>query len=720
MTSRGVPPRSRSLVMAAGLAWIAVLVGRSAGLVMVGAGAMAALSVALWSRSPVVLVAIPSMVIAWSSMGESALPTVDGGSGVHAVELSRDPIDGPFGALAFAEIEPAGIPVALRLVEASDLQAGDRVVVRARSDGTHATIRGRQVAATLEVRSIESRSRPSNPLLRSANLMRRRILTTLDVERSQGRALLAGFLIGDVGAVDPIVLDDLRRAGLSHLVAVSGSNVALFLGLWWVVTAPLSVSPRWRAVVGVVGLVIFGHLTRWEASVVRASAMAAIVLVARTIGWVIDGWAALSIAVIGSLWLAPALATSVGFQLSVAATVGIMCVPGTPGGFTARAMLMTAAAQLAVTPIILAVFGSVPLFSPLSNLIAIPVVGAATIIGGIGALVGSEGLVGVASIGAGIVIAVGRVAAELPQVGWLATLAVLVLGRLVVRRPGTKPLVSLVAAGVLAFAVFPVGPTVDVPAVVFLDVGQGDAALVLDRGFTMMIDGGPDPRLLDRKLRQYGVDRIDVLVASHVHADHVDGLSAIFGRRTVGELWEAFDPHQTSGSERLRSLADRFGVRRVRPEPGTSLRTDGMVITVGGPLRRYASPNDQSIVLIVDVAGTRFLFPGDVETFAQADLDVPDVDVLKVPHQGAATSDPSWLGRHAGSVAVVSVGPNDFGHPAEWVVDVLDAAGAEVLRTDRSGDVLVTPGPRVRVASRHRSRSPPPPGRRADPRSLGS
>jgi len=105
-----------------------------------------------------------------------------------------------------------------------------------------------------------------------------------------------------------------------------------------------------------------------------------------------------------------------------------------------------------------------------------------------------------------------------------------------------------------------------------------------------------------------------------------------------------------------------------------------------------ASPNDQSIVLLVSAGGPTVLFPGDIEAIAQRELGPLPADIMKVPHQGAATSDLDWLAASAGSVAIVSVGPNGFGHPASSVLRHLQEAGAEVRRTDEEGDIGIVFG----------------------------
>ncbi|MBT8207705.1 MAG: hypothetical protein KJO18_05470 [Acidimicrobiia bacterium] len=131
------------------------------------------------------------------------------------------------------------------------------------------------------------------------------------------------------------------------------------------------------------------------------------------------------------------------------------------------------------------------------------------------------------------------------------------------------------------------------------------------------------------------------------------------------------------------------GAELMRPDVGWQATLGQVAITVAGPLRRYASDNDGSIVLR---AGTPLdpdvvLLTADIEDVAQRELGPPDAEILKVPHHGSATSDLAWLASADSSVAVVSVGANNFGHPSESVIETLEDAGMTVLRTDDSGDV---------------------------------
>jgi competence protein ComEC len=203
-----------------------------------------------------------------------------------------------------------------------------------------------------------------------------------------------------------------------------------------------------------------------------------------------------------------------------------------------------------------------------------------------------------------------------------------------------------------------------------------------------LVDGGPDAtRLLDR-LRAYGVTELDLMVLTHPHADHATGLIGVIGQIHVEEVWADIAPHSTETSLALLDKLEAYGIEVTAPQVGDQRTLGTLELRVLGPKRRYASPNDQSIVL--EAAGTRrMLLAGDIETYAQADMTGVRADVLKVPHQGAGTSDPDWLAAVDAELAVISVGPNEFGHPVSWVIETLERSGAIVRRTDHEGDVVV-------------------------------
>ena len=218
----------------------------------------------------------------------------------------------------------------------------------------------------------------------------------------------------------------------------------------------------------------------------------------------------------------------------------------------------------------------------------------------------------------------------------------------------------------------------------------------------MVVDAGPDPRAVDGCLRRLGVDRVPLLVITHFHADHVDGVGGVLRGRTVSEV-EVTRLADPPGGVALLDAATADAGLAAGVAPYGETRTIGDV-TLQVLWPRPDSPtrgpgdgstaNDASVVLLAEVAGVRLLLTGDVEPAGQAALAraLPGlrVDVLKVPHHGSRHQDDGWLDSLGARFAVVSVGAdNDYGHPAAEVLDALSSRGTEVLRTDRDGDVVI-------------------------------
>ncbi len=584
-----------------------------------------------------------------------------------------------------------GPRLAVVLGEATEAVAGERVVATGVARDRSGFLRGDPYAGVVDGAVLERLGPAGDPLFKAGNAVRRRVASILDGAGAEG-ALLAGFLVGDVERLPESDIEDLRLAGLSHFVAVSGSNVALFLAAWFIAAGPLGWSPRRRALLGLVGLALFLVVTRWEPSVVRASFMAGLVLAARLGGLALTPWAALGAAVTTSLLVAGQLTGDAGFQLSVAATAGVLAgsrwVRAAGWGTARQALGITMGAQVAVAPLLLGHFGTVPLLSPLTNLVAAPVVTLATAAGGVAVVTGSGLLTEVAGWLAGIVLAISHLAAGWPQLG-AAGLAGVGLAAGAARYRPLRPFVVLGAGLVMATGLMPVG-RVATPTLVFLDIGQGDATLLLGpAGETVLIDGGPDGGRLLAKLRAHGVDHVDLMVATHGDLDHIEGLESVLSSYPVARLWH---PGHSEGSEPYESLlvaAVAQGVLVERVELGWAAEIGSFDLEVLSPARRFADINDESIVLRVEAGFVSALLTGDIEATAQRELGVIDADILKVPHHGAATTDLRWLSGSVAPTAVISVGDNNFGHPHPDVLGVLAAAGADVRRTDLEGDVVL-------------------------------
>lgn len=602
------------------------------------------------------------------------------------VMLTGEVVEGRYGPWSLGEIESGVVLVDFR--EVPEAGRGDSIEVRGALGGEPGSALGRPYGAALSVRSVGEVT-PSPFLPHRAG----KVVTAAVEERlrpfDDSRALLAGFLIGDTSRIAESDVDAMRRSGLAHFVAVSGSNVALFLVLLAIAAGPLALGPRRRAILGLLALPIYVAATRFEPSVMRASFMAGIALTGRLVGVVLEAWQLLALAVAVLVVVDPAMTSNVGFQLSVAATGGVLVGARWPlSGRVLRALAVTLGAQLAVAPLLLIHFEVVPLLSPVVNLAAAPLVAASTVLGAIG-VAGAGFLVAPAAWLAGLVLILARGAAPWPQLSGWELVAVIGAGLLVVSLPRLRPVLAVGTTSALIIALV-VPPGELAPGqVVVLDVGQGDAILLHGGdGRFALVDGGPDRRTIVDKLRDYGVGSLELVVLTHVHADHAAGLTGVVEGFPVGAIWADPEPHSTPASRELFETIAQRGLGFSVPSVGDRWRLGALTLVVEGPVRRYASANDQSLVVTVLGPNRTMLLSGDAETYAQADLSHLRADVLKVPHQGAATSDPGWMAGVGSHLAVISVGPNRFGHPVDWVIEVLEETN-EVVRTDEEGDVVV-------------------------------
>ncbi|HEY9523259.1 MAG TPA: ComEC/Rec2 family competence protein, partial [Thermopolyspora sp.] len=431
------------------------------------------------------------------------------------------------------------------------------------------------------------------------------------------------------------------------------------------------------------------------------------------------------------------LARSYGFALSVAATGGILVLAprwrdrfqAHLPGWAAEALAVPAAAQAAVTPLLVLMSGQIEPMAIPANLLAEPAVAPATVLGFVTSLIAplnlevARWIVRPAGLAVGWIIVVAAKSAALPvaTLPWpggppgLLLLAVAVaLGCLILRRR-TLRWAALVTVGlaVTFIAVRPVIAPWPPPGwlLVVCDVGQGDA-MVLSAGGdkAVVIDTGPDPPRADHCLRELGVHRVPLIVLTHPHLDHVGGLDGVLRGRRVGAV--VVSPGRVPLSESARVSA---GLRqRNVPEwvvrPGTRWHFGAADLTVLGPDPRPeagevpegsgegAVANNASVVIHVRWPWGSALLSGDVETEAQAALlrhGIPPVDILKVPHHGSSRGDPAFFPATHARAALISVGAgNDYGHPSPMTVARLTWLGMHVYRTDQQGDlaVVVTAG----------------------------
>ena len=554
---------------------------------------------------------------------------------------------------------------------------------------------------------------------------------------SDAAALVAGLTIGDQSQQSPELASAMRISGLSHLTAVSGGNVTVIIILVMSVARLCRLRLGYQVLLCLLALTWFVILVRPQPSVLRAAVMGAVVLVGLLTGGQRRGTGVLAVSIALLVCVAPELAVSWAFALSVAATGGLILwsasvldwlrsrLPNWPQALL-DGLAVTVTAQMATVPIIIAMGSAVGIAGVPANLLAMPVVPAVTVLGLVTAALGAwapplaaaTGLLAswLASWIADVAFAMS--ALPLAAVPWpvglpgsalaIGLAGVALLASRLLRRlfPGRRPLG--IQLGVLASALVLVllppwlttarGWPMSDWILVACDVGQGDALVVrTGERSAMLVDTGLDGGDVDRCLQRLNVTTLDVVVLTHFHADHVGGLSGAMRGRAVGAVF-ATPTRQPAGEaqEVQRELAGR-GLLLHDVHSGESHQVGPVSWQVLWPSHSIAEgsiPNNASVVLLVTVQGLRILLSGDVEPEAQAALMAEHApvhaDIAKIPHHGSRFQDPGFASWAGGRLALVSVGlGNDYGHPAASALEQWMRAGAQVWRTDLQGSIAV-------------------------------
>ena len=230
----------------------------------------------------------------------------------------------------------------------------------------------------------------------------------------------------------------------------------------------------------------------------------------------------------------------------------------------------------------------------------------------------------------------------------------------------------------------------------FIDVGQADCALLASGGHFMLIDGGnnDDAEHIVTYLQNAGVKKLDLVVGTHPHEDHIGSLDAAIEAFDIGAVYM---PDVSADTETYRDVLDAVkgkGLQVQHPVPGDVLDFNGLPVEIFGPVKEYSNLNNHSIVLRVSVGETAFLFTGDVEIEGEYDIleqgfDI-SADVLKVSHHGSSGSSvEEFLAYTDADYAVISVGEgNIYDHPEAVTLKRLQNYGMEIFRTDEQGTIV--------------------------------
>jgi competence protein ComEC len=553
--------------------------------------------------------------------------------------------------------------------------------------------------------------------------------------------MVSALVLGGRGGITPELQDRFGQSGLVHLLSISGFHVGLITA-WVYLLARLLRLRRTPALAGAAGVgAVYVAFLGWPAPAARAAALALLAARSRIAQRQVQPDALLAATCLGVLLLDPWAILDLGGWLSVAALWGASRFTrwsdhALRPDFWCRTGASSLGATLATAPLTAGSLGSVAPIGIGLNFLAIPIA-AVAVPGVLASLLlfpvwrgAAEGLaagaglclhllellaVAGAAVPGGHVVTDPGLAAAAPWVVAL-TLALWATGT-----RNTAPVAGRRAGWVVTLGLWaglvPIlpcsGDEGNDLALHFLDVGQGDGAVVrTPRGRWVVIDAGPasdrsdaGARVVAPFLERHGARSVAAVVISHAHLDHIGGIPSLLDRFPVGEVLEpgapVSDPLYTGF---LTGLVQRH-IAWHPVHRDESFTLDGVRFTVLHPEPNWSGwgddVNEDSVVLLVEYGAFQALFAGDAGFPAEEALRarVGRVDVLKVGHHGSrgSTSDP-WLDELRPRLAVISVGRNDYGHPAPPTLDRLAAHGIPVRRTDQEGTITVsTDGVRMRV-----------------------
>jgi competence protein ComEC len=588
---------------------------------------------------------------------------------------------------------------------------------------------------------LKNRQPPTDVLSR----VRARAARSIDRTFGEDAPLARALLIADQHQIPTEMRDRYAGAGLIHMLSISGLHVAVIAAAMELLFQVARVSRRASLLGAFIATGVYVAVIGAPPPALRSAAMLGVSMASRLSQRPTSPWAAWALGAFVPL-VQPRVAVDVGYQLSVLGMCALVAAGALWRKHLANRLdgwkgklgreLVTSVVACAVTaPLVAWVFGRVSLIAPLSNLVAAPVITLAQPILFLALVVSPFGPLArfVAQAAHPLLFAfdwIAWAAASVPgaAITVTTTLITAVLGALAAvalvlaccsRFPARPAVAGLAAlAGMAVFPAFPVSRNDRVELHV-LDVGQGDAILLrTNGGHWLLLDAGPAWRggdagrttVLPYLLRRGG--SLDAFVLSHPHTDHVGGAASVLTAMRPRTYWDAAFAGGSDAYIASLAAARKQGIEWHRVHPGDSIRIDGVVVSFLAPDSAWTvglkDPNLASTIAVVRYGVVRFLLVGDAERAEEDWLlahhhDELRAQVLKVGHHGSSTSSSdAFLDAVRPDLAVISVGAaNMYGHPSNDVLHALSRVGAEVLRTDEAGTVIVsTDGVHIEIETR--------------------
>lgn len=571
--------------------------------------------------------------------------------------------------------------------------------------------------------------------------IKKKVLGIIEYSLDENQAgLLSGMLIGYKDGLGEAAYTAFSKAGLTHIMVASGMNVAFIILPFAFLFKKLRVNNFTANIATISILILFVFITGFSASVVRAVIMGVIILTGKIIMRETDIFTSVSAAAIILLFLNPFTIFDIGFQLSFGATISlVLFYPSLKKFFDHKyvpnlvsdTLAATIAAQIGVVPITLYYFNSFSTISILSNLLVVPLVQIITIIGFIMVFAGLLNTYMAVLIGyinntfLSFVLFITEYTSKIPYASlklttppmtliiiYYITLIYILKGRSILNNISwfrhIKRLCITLAAIIFIFnAIIPSPLEVN-----FLDVGEGDCAFIKTAGGTkILIDGGGRtagskskfdigesvvvPYILDR-----GTKKVDIVVATHGHSDHTEGLEAVLKELKVGAL--IIPDTDGEGLEKITAICNDKNINIIKCRFGDRIKLDNeTVFDVVSPMPidrqtiEQQSLNESSLVLKLLYRNVKILFTGDSgipteQRMLEQGLDLK-ADLIKIGHHGSyGSTGEDFIRKVNPAFAVISVGRNSFGHPSQFVVDKLSENKIKLFRTDEKGAIVVT------------------------------
>lgn len=550
--------------------------------------------------------------------------------------------------------------------------------------------------------------------------------------------LIPGIVIGDRTFQTVELNANMRKTGLTHLTAVSGANLAIVAALVLAVGKRFGIKGRKLWIIVGLALGFFILLVRPSPSVLRAAVMTSVVLMARAIGSRSAALPSLAVAIGLLLIINPFLAIDPGFVLSVAATSGLLLLAPQIENYLmkyfperlnllAQMIAIPVSATVFALPVVVAISGQLSLVSVFANLLVAPVIAPITIIGFVMSLISiplpqishilgilitpfAMWIAGVANFCSSLPFATLKWSKGWPGVITILTLLILMRIAFLLLRSYKflKIPVTVIVILLLILSTTRIGWPPKDWFIAACNVGQGDGiVLSLGKGSAVVIDVGPDPLLINNCLKDLQIKKVELLILTHFHADHVEGLPGVLQGREVRQVWLSTESTPVDEYERVQNWL--VNIPSTQIYRGATFKTSNLSLEVIWPDQKpiIESPaNNSSITVIGSVNGHSFFAGGDLELAAQEEVLKRlkgSVEILKVFHHGSKLQNQMLVEVLAPKLCLISVGmDNPYGHPSSSALDLFSRNCGAVARTDRSGTLMVLANP-LRVISARKS-----------------